>query len=895
MTAYAVWTVELLERDGIQDKLLGWLTEAASGEGKVLLLAGEAGIGKTVLLQQFCKIARPKAQVLTGACDPLSTPRPLEPLFDIAMQLGGELERLLEDPDNRNQAFRAFLAALQQASRPSVVVFEDVHWADEATLDLLRFLGRRIGTTRSLLIASYRDDEVGPKHPLQTILGDLATSPSASKLILPPLSAGAVRALSAGTDVDPVQLHSQTNGNPFFVTEVLATGAAGIPSTVRDAVLARAGRLSSRGRAVLEAASVIGSRVEPWLLASVSAAPTEAVEECLDSGILLSHGNLYVFRHELARTALLESILLPRRLELHRTVLEELEGSSLSSQLARLAHHSEEAQDPTAVLRYAPAAARTASSLQAHREAAAQYARALRFAGDLPTSERALLLSSYAQASGFIDQQHQGIPALKEACAIWRSLGESIKEGAALCELAFWSVRAGQNAQAEEACREALRLLQSRPASKELGRAYMTQAYLRMLHRDNEESVEWCRRVLEMPEGLVDTELRIDTYNVMGTAQMMAGEDETGVANLLSAVELAREAGIERLVVLAYSLLGSGSGELHKFERAERYLGRALSVAADHDLDYMRLYSIAWLALTKVYRGRWSEASEAARTVTRRPGAAAVSRIMALIALGRMRTRRGDPESWAALDEALQLATETGTLQRVAPVRSARAEAAWLVGDHARALEETADVFDLARRHRHPWFVGELAYWRWKAGHNEHCPAEAAAPFALQIAGRWREAAAAWRELGCPYEEARALAEGDDVEALRTALQLFEGLGARPAATAAAKRLRELGATGIPRGPRIATRSNPANLTSRELQILRLLDEGLRNREIATLLHLSPKTVGHHVSSILSKLGARNRTEAVREAKALGIVKGSEQAAEVGKGKDKNREPSRQN
>src|SRR5215211_2289075 len=188
--------MHLLERSTVLNELLSLLERAASGTGHLVLLGGEAGVGKTALVRHLCERAAGAAQVHVGACDPLSTPRPLGPLLDIAHDAGGELAQVVAADAPRHMLFRAALDALSTA-QPTLFVIEDAHWADEATLDLLRFLGRRISATRALVIVTYRDDEVGPAHPLRIVTGDLATAAAVHRMVLPPLSAAAVGILAA--------------------------------------------------------------------------------------------------------------------------------------------------------------------------------------------------------------------------------------------------------------------------------------------------------------------------------------------------------------------------------------------------------------------------------------------------------------------------------------------------------------------------------------------------------------------------------------------------------------------------------------------------------------------------------------------------------------------------
>jgi DNA-binding CsgD family transcriptional regulator len=863
--------MELLERDTELAELATLLGRAENSGGHLVLLGGEAGVGKTALVQQVCAEARARAQVLVGACDPLSTPRPLGPLLDVAPAAGGELARLVAEDTPRHALFQAVLATLT-TSPPTLFVIEDAHWADEATLDLLRFLGRRVGATRSLVIVTYRDDEVGPGHPLRAAVGDLATAPAVRRIAVSPLSETAVRQLAADSDLDPGELYRRTGGNPFFVTEVLAVGGRGIPPTIRDAVLARAGRLSPAARAALEAAAIIGATVEIGLLAEVIGPNLTVIDECLAVGLLQAHGGGLGFRHELARVAIIDALSPHRAAALHRTVLAALRRSPAAADLTRLAHHAEGAADQAAVLEYAPAAARQAAALGAHREAAAQYGRALRYASGLADSEREPLLMALLLESHLTGQAAEAITAGEALAALARRAGNRVREAEVLAWQGWVLVMAGRNADAERASRVSLELLDPLPPGPDHAFCYFVQATLRMLNRDIQEAIAWGERALALAERFEQFELRVRAMNTVGAARLVAGDETGGRTDLERSRDLARQAGLDAEVASAFSNLGSACGEIYRFAAAESYLTEGIAYAAERDLNRSGWYMVAWLSLVRLYQGRWSEAADTAASVLRAPDANVISRIMALVALGRVRARRGDPDVATTLDEALALAAPTGTLQRLAPVHAARAEAAWLAGDRERAGAEARAAHDLAARHGHRWFVGELGFWRWRAGEEIASEAVAPTPFDLQIAGDWRGAAAAWRELSCPYEAAQALAASDDVAALREALAAFEQLGARPATQAVKRRLHELGVRDIPRGPRPTTLANPAHLTAREAEILGLIATGDTNSDIAARLYLSPKTVEHHVSSILSKLRARSRREAVQRARALGVV-----------------------
>ncbi|MBM0108093.1 AAA family ATPase [Steroidobacter sp. S1-65] len=862
--------MKLLEREELLTSLQVLLRNAAAGQGALLFLEGEAGIGKTSLLQTFAEAQRAHHPVYWGACDALQTPRPLGPLFDIAAQIQGELQAALANSRERLHIFSTFLHEL--ARPPTLIVLEDLHWADEATLDFLRYVGRRIGRTHSLLIVSFRSDEVGPAHPLRLVLGDLATS-GAKRASLAPLSLTAVRELIGAGDIDPEELLRRSGGNPFFVTEVIATGGARMPATVRDAVLARAARLRPSARAVLDAAAVAGPRIEPWLLEEMTAAESGWIDECLATGVLCAQNGVFTFRHELAREAVLEALTPTQAMSLHRMALQALQSHSATAHdLARLAHHAEGAASDDDVLKLAPAAAREAAAKGAHRQAAQQFARALRFA---PSSSalRAMLLDDYASECQLSGMVSEAIQARQNAAKLWHELGDRDKQAMSLARLAHALVVSGKNAEGEATMREAVALV---PNDTAAAAAVVRRwaAHLRMLDRDVDQAIQEGELAMAAAERRGDQESLVHCLNTIGSSLIVSGRVEEGCERLERSREVAEQMRSDSWIANAYVNLGSACGEVYRFDLADNYLRRGIEFCNERDIDFSRLYQLSWQALVWMYRGRWTEASGVAHVVLADSRSPVIARITALVALGRVRARRGDPAVWEALHEAQGLAGNTGTLQRVALMQAARAEAAWFEGRPAEAASEAAAGLELALRKRHRWFASELLFWCWQGdgslpgGIPEFCANQ---PFAMEISGRWQEAAAAWRELRCPFEAARAMTEGDECSQ-REALAVFESFSARPMIERVRYKLRSSGVRGLQRGPRESTQNNLAGLTTREVEVLGLLAQGLRNKEIGQRLHRSSRTVDHHLAAIFTKLDVSTRAEAVSAAYRLGII-----------------------
>jgi DNA-binding CsgD family transcriptional regulator len=494
---------------------------------------------------------------------------------------------------------------------------------------------------------------------------------------------------------------------------------------------------------------------------------------------------------------------------------------------------------------------------------------ALTLAYKLADADRAALLDDYASHCFELHDLPNAILARETAIELFGRTGDLARQSEALSRHAMPLVRALRNADADAASQRAIAIAVTLPPGPRLGSALATEAYLRMLHRDYADAVAWGHKAIALAAQHEDSETLAAAYTCVGAALMFV-DYARGCEYVQTALKIAgtlADGGVR--AAEAYARLGAGSGEVYQFADAEHFLADGIAFARARDLDRLADYMAAWQSLINLYRGNWQLAAEQALPYLNCQ--ASTDRVMALVALGRLRARRGEPDADQALDPALVFAEQAGTLQRVALVRCARAEAAWLAGDLPRVRSEVAPAFELASEKGHPWFAGELAYWLWRSGELKQAPHACAEPFALQIDGCWRAAAAAWQRIGCPYEQACALADGDET-AQREALVILDRLGANPMADRLRQQMRAAGVRAVPRGPRASTRGNSAGLTAREVQVLGLVANGWQNSRIAARLSRSPRTVEHHLAGILSKLDAGSRSEAVAHARDRGIL-----------------------
>ena len=861
---------QLLERSAELEQLRAAHTAVKrTRRGHLILLAGEAGIGKSALLRAFTADI-PTRHVLAGACEALQTARPLGPLLDISAETGGELAALVERGAHPTDVLAALADEVRHRA-PAVVVLEDLHWSDEATLDLIRLLARRVTTIPALVVATYRSTEVARIHPLRVALGELSQT-GLTRMTLPPLSYAAVAELAAPYGISVDELHTRTGGNPFYVTEVLAAGETVLPDSVRDAVLARAARLGAGARCVLDAVAVAPPRAELWLLEALAGDDLEHLEACLSSGMLVAHGDAVAFRHEIARVAVADALPADRALALNRRALATLAAAEEKRvDLARLAHHAEAAGDGAAVLKFAPAAGERASAVGSHREAAEQFARALRFADELPREECATLLERRSYECYLTAAMDAAIVARERALAIHHERGDRLREGDARRWLSRLRWYAGDRAGAEAEGREAVALLGALSPGRELAMAYNNMAQLSMLAADLNGARRWGRRAVELGEQLADVAILAHAYNNMGTSELVRGLPG-GLEHLTRSLELAQAAGLDEDVARARINFSTSFVRTRDYPSAQHHLREAIAHCRERDFDSYLLYVTGWQARWELDQGHWLEAASTAGEVLTDTCAAVPSRVMPLLVVGLLRARRGDPDAWEALDEALALAERMNELQRLVPVAAARAETWWLAGHPERIAAEIEPALERAVERDDVWSIAELRVWKQRAGITDRGPVPDAGPFALELRGKPKAAAELWARLGCRYDAALAALGSSDTGLLRTSLADLQALDAKPAAARVARVLRERGARGVARGPRAATRANAAGLTTRELEVLELVANGMRNAHIAERLVLSARTVDHHVSAILRKLKADTRTEAAAQATRLGLL-----------------------
>jgi len=858
---------------------------ALAGAGSMVLVCGEPGAGKTTIVEAFLgSLAERRldrsVRVLWSACDPLSTPRPLGPVHDLAARLGSRTVEGLATSEHPNDIFSAVFDDL--AGEPTVLVVDDLHWADQGTVELLRFLLRRIATAPVLVVGALREDELGPSHPVRDLLGDVARSAVAERLHLAPLSVAAVEALiddrpADAVPLDAAWLHHLTGGNPFFVVEMLDHRGDDLPLTVRDAVLARTTGLDARAWDLLHlltaAPEGIADRHLPALGITVG-----ALREIDAAGLLRRDERGLDFRHDLHRLAIASVIPPGASPGLHLRLLQILE-STPGTDSAVLVHHALGSGDLERIVRYADAAGDAAARSGAHTQAAHFLELVLDHGDLLLTPERrADVLERLAAEWYLIDELDNAIAAAREAVRLRDAdddvVSASIGHNALSVYEWYNAERAAAEAHAERTIvtlADADRTDADRTdggASIALGHGLAVRGFLSLHASDLERAGDDLRRARELAEVTGDRSLAARTEIVDGARAVMANEPG-GRERILSVLADA-PAHLDEIHSSGYSNLTFLDIEHRRLDDAATLLARSIPLMVEHDLPICRVWQLGSRGRLAMMTGAWDAAVVDADDVLSK-NSAPLARLWPHLVRGLIALRRtGD--AGGDLEAAWSLATRYGEPIRQLPAAAALAEQSWITGRVDERIDDRLRLLEDVPRTGLEWARGELAVWLRRLAVPVHAEC-LAGPYASLLAGEIDDAIPALDAIALPYEAAMAAFDGD-LHAGRCVIALgtLDRLGADAVADRLRRALRAAGVTSVPGRRRRSTRSNPLDLTARQLEVLGALTDGSTNAELAARLYVSEKTVDHHVSAILAKLGVANRREAVRRARELGIL-----------------------
>jgi len=769
----------LVERDSQLQKLRTAVSSAVDeSRGVVILISGEAGAGKSALVHGFLDRLSPGITVAVGGCDDVLAPRSLGPFRDMA-ENAPELAAALSSgqPDD---ALPALLRVF--AGRPSVVVVEDVHWADDATLDAIRFLARRFPGIPGALLLTFRETGADAGHPLRQLLGSLA-GPSVRRVTLPPLSVEAVRRLGAASAGDAVEIQRVTQGNPFFVTEVLAAGGVGVPHTVRDAVLARLGRLSPPVRTLVERLSVIPTRAERWLAETLASGDPRILIEAERSGMILGGDATVSFRHELARQAIESSLIAGERLQANRVVVEALLGHP-GVESSRLVHHAERAGRIDVILEHGPAAALEAARLGAHRQAAGVLEVVLEHRALLSPDTAAELFTRRAYSLYMVNQFEAALECAESGVAAAREAGHAILQADALLVLARVALFARGPLRARRAAEQAVDILEPvgdearlAAALTELARAHGNLATVGSVAEPSESAEAFAERALGIGQRLRRKDIEAQAWCYLGDARLARG-DLRGERDLRRAISLAGSDSRVETRVRCYVNAAGGAYRSGRLEDADKYVAAGLRAAADGEFFAGQYRLRLTAAAVEASRGDWDRAVADLRALLDSPGEPGVMAALARSILARLLARRGDLEAGDVLAGALADRAATDDSFVAGPLAVAQVELGWLDGSLGALTDEARRALDLAEDTGHRSVQAELCAYLRRAGIEVPGPVDAPGPWAPTLAGRWKEAVTAWAALGERYEQAVVLATAPDRRAHSQGILMLRELGA---------------------------------------------------------------------------------------------------------------------
>ena len=864
--------MQLTERDDFLAVLNARFKPAAAGEGHCVYVGGEAGIGKTSLVREFCRDKNANCKIYYGTCDALFTPRPLAAVYDIAWQINpAVLQANATGMEDRAALFARLFYALSIERETTIIVFEDIHWADEATLDFIKFLARRITQLRCLFILTCRNDEIHSRHPLKHLLGQL--QPDAfTRLLLTPFSRAAVEKMAALKGTSGTDVYAITGGNPFYVNEILASYSPGIPDNIKDSILSVFDRQDAATKQAWQLLSLPPGGLEIAYLEEIHPQYTAAIGQTLEAGILMLKNGLLFFKHELYRRTVEASLSPSERTLLNKQLLDlflaHFDGQNGTE---RIIHHAKNAQAYQVVVQYAPLAAKQAAAVGAHIEAAKLYFTAIEYCQGAAAALLLQLYEQYAYECYLTNQTKEAIVYTAKALALWQAKNDIENTGNSLRFLSRLWWFEGHRKNAEQFGQQAVELLESQPSTRAKAMAYSNMAQLKMLSYQDEECIFWGEKALAVARTIGDDEVVSHALNNLGRTYMRTNAFmQKGKDLLQQSLEIATKNAYHEHVARAYTNLGSTGIDIKDYVFAEAVLAEGIQYCEERNLDSWTNYMLSCMARLKLENGSWQEAYGIAEALLKNEGQPPINKINLLTVMAIIKMRTAGPGAEPLLKQAQAMAMEAFELQRMLPVACALLEYEWLTGIPVIETSELTSITRLVGLHGNAMEFNELVFWLDKARQQTITdPLSKAGAFGED--GSTLGTGDIWHCEGCPYNHAIVLFEGGE-EDKRAAIAMMQKLGAVVVGEKLKQDMRAAGIKKIPRGVRKSTGENIALLTEREVEVLRLLQEGLQNKEIASRLFISAKTVDRHTTSLLFKLDAKTRLQAVGNAIKLNII-----------------------
>ncbi|WP_422081921.1 helix-turn-helix transcriptional regulator [Ulvibacterium sp.] len=866
--------MKLLERESEISLLQEYAKDCIDQKSSIINIYGEAGIGKTSLVDYFLNSLGDDFCICRGYCESLFTPRPFGPVYDMRAELGVNFPESLNS-ENKNVIFERLRKGILIKEQPVVLLFEDVHWADEATLDLIKFLGRRIEQFQCMLVLTHRDNELAKGHPLYKILAELSTK-RLKRLKVSAFSEDTVLKLATDHDLSGERLYKLTKGNPFFVFELLKTRKLQVSDNLKEIIVSGLTNVSPSENEVLSLISVFPQKAEIDIIEQITTLSDvgKYLDGLVGKKLINTDGISVYFKHDLVRLAIYDAIYPLEKMNFHKKILGVLlkDFETRAATLSEIVHHAIKSRNLDIIRKYAPKAASEASTWGAHVQAFNLYKIAIENIEEKHTATHAALLEAYSHECYLTNQLKEGTEAAQTLIDIWSSV-DKVKEGNAyaLSSRLLWFSGLGKQGLLHG--RKAIEILEEHaPMTISLANAYAHNGHILALSFKLKEAYLWNGKALSLSEKLKERKILAFAASNISLLDIHSSLDsyKNGLGNLKKSLDIGLEIEDQGLVGRIYVNLYFNYVLTGNIQVANSIIGEIKRFFIDNDLDLFFYVVKSLESLLFRFKGEWPVALKIANETLQSEHNNQYTRVVAILSKAIIETRIGSPDTLEFLKKGCQLAMESKEYQFVVPMAAAVLEYEWIKGEEFPDRSIVDLSVELCKMHDSIWYDALLNFWLNKRGLPSITKTGWKRTDFVKYLDDLKEVILTWsKSIG--YYQALTLMDGDTVSQ-KKAFDILEGLGAEAVISRIKKSLREKGVKSIPRGIRSSTRNNPEQLTNRQLEILHLLKEGMTNLEIADKLFISTRTVDNHVSAILDKLNSETRAKAVLVASEKGIL-----------------------